>query len=96
MFHFLAAVLRPNQGQHHQGVGWDFRSGGDGESVLSSPVSTTVTRAEQKPSVCSNCRCDGVVLVHAVPASASPGCLMVREVTVPLPANKGVTVLLQP
>lgn len=77
------------QGQHQQGVGWDFRpaggggGGGDGES-----------KTKQKTHKCSLSRCMCRRLVHAVPASTSAGRSTGREVTVPLLANEGMTVLL--
>lgn len=77
-------------------MGWDFRSSGDSKSVC--PVGVHNSDPCTTKAKCSlyNCQCDGVVLVLAVPAFASLGRLIFLEVTVSLPVNKGVTVLLQP
>lgn len=75
-------------------MGGVFRPGSDS---VSTQCPKTVTPSFDKSQVSAlTVESDDVVLEHAVPSAASLGRMMVCEVTAPLPANKGVTVLLQP
>lgn len=76
--HSPAVVLGLNRGQHQACVGWDFR-------LTVNRFVQSVYRTTEAKCLTLNCLCGAVVLVHAVPASASLGRVTGREVTVPLP-----------